>query len=138
MADVGRGFSPGSRRRLDAACCGAVVAVAVLIGEAGIFLRPDLSRTAGFLYGDPGYTLLVAREVLNGARLYTDIAYQYGFAPVYLYSGFAALFGNTPLSFLHFLLLCSVVTLVLFYALARRAASVALASVVTLFGALPV
>jgi hypothetical protein len=124
--------------RKDALACGVLIAVAAAIGEAGIFLRPDLSRTAGFLFGDAGHALLVVREVLHGARLYADVAYLYGFLPVYLYAGVAAIFGNTPLVYLQFLLACSAINLALFYALARRAAGPGLAFAVTLLGALPV
>jgi len=126
------------RKRRDAAAVILLAAAAVAIGEASIFRRPDLSRTAGFLFGDPGFSLLIAREVLHGARLYADVAYQYGCVPVYLYAAVAAMAGNTPLVFLHFLLACSTGTLLLFYALARRAAGPGVALLVTLAGALPV
>src|SRR3954462_15763071 len=141
MTGVGRSFSSGAGSRFrtrDVVCCGVILAVAAAIGEASILRRPDLWRTAGFLFGDPGYSLLVAREVLHGARLYADVAYQYGFVPVYLYAAFAALFGNTPLVFLHFLLACSVANIALFYALVRQAAGVPTACAVTLLAAVPV
>ena len=115
-----------------------LIAAALVIGEAGIFLRPDLSRDASFLFGDPGNALLIAREALHGARLYADVAYLYGVLPVYLYAAAAAVFGNTPLVYLHFLLGVSVINLALFHALARRVAGPGLALAVSLAGALPV
>jgi hypothetical protein len=126
---------PGSR---DVLACTLLIAVAAAIGEGSILRRPDLTRGADFLFGDAGFSLLVAREILHGARLYADIAYQYGAAPVYLYCGYALIFGNTPAAYLHFLLAVSLLNLTLFYALARRAAAPGLAFFVSLIGAVPV
>jgi hypothetical protein len=128
----------GRLDRKDVLACGVLIAAAAAIGEASIFLRPDLWRNAGFLFGDAGNALLVAREVLHGARLYADVSYLYGVLPVYLFSAVAAVFGNTPVVYLQFLLACSLIDLGLFYALARRAAGPGLALGVSLLGALPV
>jgi len=124
----------GSRDVL--ACC-LLIAAAAAIGEGSILRRPDLTRGADFLFGDAGFSLLVARQILHGARLYADIAFPYGAAPVYLYCGVASAFGNTPAAYLHFLLVVSLLDVALFYALVRRAAAPALAFFVSFVGAVP-
>src|SRR5215471_10430176 len=98
-----------------------LVAVAAALGEASILRRPDQWLTAEFLFHDAGYSLLIAREVLHGARLYADVAYQYGPLPVAVYCAYAWLAGNTPFAYLQFLLAFSLLAIALFYALARRA-----------------
>jgi len=124
--------------RSDLRACVVLLTIGSLIGEACILRRPELHGGSGFVFGDPGFALMVAREVLSGARLYADIAYQYGALPVYLYAAVARVFGNTPFVYLQFLLVGSLVTIALFYALVRRVLSVRDAFIVTLAGAIPV
>lgn len=124
--------------RRDAAALALVIFAALLVGELWIYRRPDLTRTAAFLVGDPAYSLFVTSEVLGGARLYQDVAYVYGWLPVALYSAFAAVFGNTPIVYLQFLLVVSTLNLALAYVLLRRVLQPGLAAFVTIVGLLPV
>jgi hypothetical protein len=129
---------PSRGRTRDACAIALVVIAGAIIGEGAIFARPELTRTAAFLFGDQSYSLFVGSEMMRGARLYRDVAYPYGAGPVYAYVGLARIFGNTPVVYLQFLLCASLINLALAYLLLRRAARVGVALFITLVGVLPV
>jgi len=122
----------------ETAAATAVVAIALLVCELSIYRRPDLTRTGAFLFSDAGYSLFVASAVLDGARLYRDVAYPYGWLPVALYTTVAALFGNTPTVYLQFFAAFSTAGLVLAFALFRRFLPLGATLAVTIGGLLPV
>ncbi len=128
--------APGHSRDLIAVI--VVIVAAACIGEATIVRRPELTLTPAFLFGDEGYSLFVASELSGGARLYQDVAYPYGWLPVFLYRPFAFAFGNSPVVYLHFLLLASLGGLAAVYALVRRVLAPVSACILTLFGVVPV
>ena len=107
------------------------------IGTAAIVVRPDLTRGAGFLFGDEGFSLYVAEQLLRGRALYVDVAYMYGFVPAFLYAGWAFVFGNTPSAYLAFHLVVSLANTALAYALVRRFAATPTAALVCFAGLLP-
>jgi hypothetical protein len=49
-----------------------------------------------FLIGEGGTPLYRAEQLAKGKVLYRDVACQYGPLPVYLFTGWTMLFGNTP------------------------------------------
>lgn len=111
---------------------------AVVVGAGAIHGRPELTRSAGFIFGDEAFSTFVASELLRSAWLYRDVAYPYGFLPAYAYAGFAALAGNTPVTYLWFLLLVSVAGLTIAYLLLRRFVPPRTAALVTTLGLMPV
>ncbi len=108
------------------------------VGESAILARPELTRSAAFVFGDEAFSLFVASEVMRGAHLYSEVAYPYGAGPVYAYVGVARVLGNSPLVYLHFLLFVSLVNLALSYLLLRRASSAGVALLIAVAGVLPV
>jgi hypothetical protein len=116
----------------------AVILSAFAVGELAIFRRPDLTRNAAFLFGEQGFSLFVANEVLHGARLYRDVAYPYGWLPVAMFVACARMFGNTPVVYLQFLLVTSVAGLACAYAALRRFLPPGPSAFVTIVGLMPV
>jgi hypothetical protein len=129
-------FGPGGLRSYWPALL--VLAAGTVLSTAALLRRPDLSVTSGYLFGDQSLNLLVADELLAGRVLYRDIHSQYGPLPAYLHTGFAAVFGNTPVVFLSFHQVLSLVGLVLLTCLVRRATGAATTCFVVIVGLLPI
>jgi hypothetical protein len=83
-------------RRMDGAALTLVTVIAAILTAWYIQFRRDLLVDSAFLFGDHGFYLQAIEEVLHGKAVFKDFAWQYGAAPVYLYAGTAAVFGNTP------------------------------------------
>ena len=98
----------------------ALLAWGASLGLAAIVRRPDITRSASFLFGDQGLNLYVTDRILAGGRLYADVAYPYGPIPAYGYAAFARMAGNSILSYDLFLLAISLINLGLAYLLLRR------------------
>lgn len=125
-------LGPDSRPRslaLDAGVAGLLTAGAALLARLAL---TDAQLDAGFLFGDRGHNLLIAQTLLSGGRLYRDVFSQYGPVPAHAHAAFAAVFGNTPTTYLTFAAFFSCLNVPLAYALARRAAGVPVAAGVTL------
>lgn len=119
----------------DAIAVLALVFFAAALGIATLLLRPDLhAGAADVLFSDAGYNLLVVDRLLEGARLYGDIAFQYGPFPIYLHAAVASVLGNTLRTFHLLLLTISLVNVALAYTLIRSCASRLTATVVVALG----
>ena len=97
--------------------------MSLVLGIAAILRRPDLTTNEAFLFADPALNLIAAEHALGGKQIYVDAAFQYGPLSIYAYTGLAALAGNTPRTYLAFLLLWSIVSVVLAYSLLRSRVS---------------
>lgn len=83
-------------------CPVLVIVLAGLVMSITAMARHPERLNSAYLFRDEGMNLLVADELLAGKLLYRDLFYQYGPLPAYMYTGFAALFGNSPTSYLAF------------------------------------
>ena len=73
----------------------SLIAVSLTVGKMNCF-------SWNYLFGDHGVTMWAAEEILAGGVLYRDVSMPYGPAPIYLYAGVAALFGNHIAAYLYF------------------------------------
>lgn len=125
--------APASEGRVLA----AVVATGLVLGLVSLLRRPDLHYSASFLIGDQGFSLHVTDRLLDGQRLYQEVAFPYGPIPAYLHVAVAALFGNSARTYNAIFLVLSVVNLALVYTLLRRCASRPVAVAVAIVGMTP-
>ncbi|MGL6075381.1 MAG: hypothetical protein ACRC8S_14590 [Fimbriiglobus sp.] len=65
-------------------------------------INQQKSNRVVYLFGDHGVAMLAADEILGGKVLYRDVAFPYGSAAMYAYSGVAFLFGNHIETYLGF------------------------------------
>lgn len=120
---------------LDALVLLGLLALAALLGVSALLRRPDLYRGASdVLFSDAGYNLLVVQRMLDGGRLYADIAFQYGPLPPLVHAAAAGIFGNTLGVFHALLLTVTLVNVGLAYWLVRRCTSTRTAAVVVGLG----
>ena len=84
------------------------------------FFRPSLLGGETFLFHDNGYALFTADQLLAGKILFRDVFYQYGVVTAYVHAGWAALFGNTILSYWHLAQLLTCIGVVQLWVLLRR------------------
>ena len=84
------------------------------------FFRPELLSGETFIFHDNSYVLFAADQLLAGKVLFRDVFYQYGVLTAYVYAGWAALFGNTILSYWHLAQLLNCIGLVQLWLLLRR------------------
>jgi hypothetical protein len=96
-----------------------------------------MTRSASFLFWDQSLNLFVADRLLDGGRLYADVAYPYGPIAAYLYALFASVFGNSITSYNILLLGLSLLNLGLVYLLLRRYVGPWAAAVVAGLGVVP-
>ena len=89
----------GSDLVRQTAIASAVAAGFVGVGAAALWLRPDLTQGAGFLFGDEGQNLWLAARLSEGAQVHTDAFTPYGPLTAWTYAAAAAAFGNSPLVF---------------------------------------
>ena len=96
----------------------ALTLLTVLVGQWQAASKSTMSEN--FLDGDAGVSLLVADVLVNGGKLYKNIAYPYGYLPACLHAFAAGLFGNSIATYLHYFLVLDVAAFTLLYLLARR------------------
>ena len=96
----------------------------VAIGWSSLpFFRPGLLSGETFLFHDNSYALFTADQLLAGKLLFRDVFYQYGAATAYVHAGWAALFGNTILSYWHLAQLLTCIGAIQLWILLRRSLS---------------
>ena len=84
------------------------------------FFRPGLLNGDTFLFHDHSYSLFAADQLLAGKVLFRDVFYQYGVLTAYVHAGWAALFGNTILSYWHLAQLLTCIGVIQLWLLLRR------------------
>ena len=112
--------------------------IATLWGAASLWFRPDLNLIDQFLFSDFGFDLLYPHQILAGKMLYRDIFCPYGPLPTYLFTGVAALFGDTPQTYCEFAWFFTLLDVVLIYFVLRRALSSLRLILFVLFAIFPV
>ena len=93
--------------------------------------------TDAFLFHDAGANLLLAEELTAGKALSRDLGYIYGPVPIYLYTAFAQLFGNSATSYVEFQRYFSLLHLALVFLVLRSRFPRWPAAAVTLLGVAP-
>ena len=131
------GWTIDRSRRADALAVSLLLLIALAFGVGRIALQPDMIFTSDYVLGESGNLLYRSARLIGGARLYRDVACQYGPIPVYAHAAFAALSGNTILGSQAFHLGSSVICLGLAYAVLRRGMGIGLSLTISLLAGLP-
>ena len=84
------------------------------------FKSYDVFYSENYLQRDLGFNFTVTQELLNGKLLYRDIFWPYGPIPILVYTLFAIVFGNSPVTYYSLSVLLSLVSLVLLYYVLRQ------------------
>ena len=100
---------------------GLLLFLLIAIGwSSAPFFRPATLSGQAFLFSDHSYALFAADQLLDGKLLFRDVFYQYGALTAYLHAGWAALFGNTIISYWRLAQLLTCIGVVQMWILLRR------------------
>lgn len=100
---------------------GLLLFLLIAIGWSSVpFFKPRLLSGETFLFHDNGYALFTADQLLAGKVLFRDVFYQYGVLTAYVHTGWAALFGNTILSYWRLAQLLTCIGVLQLWVLLRR------------------
>jgi hypothetical protein len=111
----------GDRMAARESLAGLLLFLLIAIGwSSAPFFRPGLLSGETFLFHDNSYALFTADQLLEGKLLFRDVFYQYGVLTAYLHAGWAALFGNTILSYWRLAQLLTCVGVIQMWAFLRR------------------
>lgn len=86
------------------------------------------------VFEDYGVTYFLADRLAAGDSLYSDIAYPYGPLPVWIWTAFTCIFGNTPATYAAFTLIGNLIFAFLLYAAIARVSTPLAALVVVACG----
>lgn len=114
-----------------------VVSLGIGLSVAYLIRRPDIAHSEATLFTDIGVNYLLADEILHSKMLYRDAAYPYGPLPIYCWTAFSLLSGNSIDGYFVFVILMSAVHLGLLYCYYSRHFSL-FASVFTIMALFPI
>jgi hypothetical protein len=101
----------------------ALITVLLLsIGLSIFYLsyRQDSLLNGVYFFRDEAHVLMTADALLHGATLNKDIFWHYGLIPIYFYTGIAAIFGNSALTYLGSLVPIFILNIGLAYGILRK------------------